>query len=173
MQLFYDDGEGYIDLGTDNYFDTDYDGALMVDYDGFWFTWMDNIVPLYISVTDDLVEGYIPCELNGEYVNLVVRWDEDGVGWMEGAVRFYDNGMCMKGLLPLEDGDKIQLLCDYYTYDGEYDDDYYFGDPFTYDSSEGLEYDSSGEGDYLLYYCLTDLYNNTYYTEPVILTFEE
>lgn len=172
MQLFYDDGEGYIDLGTDNYFDTDDDGALMVDYDGLWFTLMDYIVPLYISVTDDCVEGYIPCELNGEYVNLVVRWDEEGLGRIEGAIRFYDNGMCMKGLLPVEDGDEIQLLCDYYTYDGEYDDEYYLGDSFTYDSSAVVDYDSSGEGDYLLYYCLTDIYNNTYYTEPVILTFE-
>lgn len=172
MQLFYDDGEGYIDLGTDNYFDTDDDGALMVDYDGLWFTLMDYIVPLYISVTDECVEGYIPCELNGEYVNLVVRWDEEGLGRIEGAIRFYDNGMCMKGLLPVEDGDEIQLLCDYYTYDGEYDDEYYLGDSFTYDSSAVVDYDSSGEGDYLLYYCLTDIYNNTYYTEPVILTFE-
>lgn len=172
MQLFYDDGEGYIDLGTDNYFDTDDDGALMVDYDGLWFTLMDYIVPLYISVTDDCVEGYIPCELNGEYVNLVVRWDEEGLGRIEGAIRFYDNGMCMKGLLPVEDGDEIQLLCDYYTYDGEYDDEYYLGDSFIYDSSAVVDYDSSGEGDYLLYYCLTDIYNNTYYTEPVILTFE-
>lgn len=173
MQLFYDDGEGYIDLGTDNYFETDYDGALMVDYDGTWFTMADNIVPLYISVTGENVQGYIPCELNGEYVNLVVEWGEDGSGTVEGAVRFYDNGMCMKGLLPVEDGDEIQFLCDYYTYDGEYDDAYYLGAPILYDSSMTIDYMPSGEGDYLLYYCLTDIYNNTCYTEPVIFTFYE
>lgn len=173
MQLFYDDGEGYIDLGTDNYFEVDEDGALMVDYDGFWFTLGDAIVPLYVSATEDSVEGYIPCELNGEYVNLVVRWNEEGIGIIEGAVRFYENGMSMKGLIPVEDGDEIQLLCDYYTYDGEYDDAYNLDEPFEYDSSAGIEYAPSGEGEYLLYYCLTDIYNNTYYVEPVILVFEE
>lgn len=173
MQLFYDDGEGYIDLGTDNYFDVDDDGALMVDYDGLWFTLEDQTAPLYVSVTDEYVEGYIPCELNGEYVNLVVLWDEEGRGIITGAVRFYDNGMSMKGLLPVEDGDEIQFLCDYYTYDGEYDDAYYLGDAFLYDSSASVDYQPSGAGDYLLYYCITDIYNNTYYVEPVLLTFEE
>lgn len=173
MQLFYDDGEGYIDLGADNYFEVDEDGALMIDYDGLWFALGDTIVPLYVSATEDSVEGYIPCELNGEYVNLVVRWNEDGIGVIEGAVRFYENGMIMKGLIPVEDGDEIQLLCDYYTYDGEYDDAYNLGEPFAYDSSMGIEYTPSGEGEYLLYYCLTDIYNNTYYVEPVTLIFGE
>lgn len=173
MQLFYDDGEGYIDLGTDNYFEVDEDGALMVDYDGLWFALGDRTVPLYVSTTDDIVEGSIPCELNGEYVNLVVRWNEEGTGIIEGAVRFYENGMSMKGLIPLEDGDEIQLLCDYYTYDGEYDDAYSFDEPFAYDSSVGIEYTPSGGGEYLLYYCITDIYNNTYYVEPVILVFDE
>lgn len=171
MQLFYDDGEGYIDLGTDNYFEVDEDGALMVDYDGLWFTLGDTIVPLYVSTEEDFVEGYIPCERNGEYVNLVVRWNEEGTGIIEGAIRFYENGMSMKGLIPLEDGDVIQLLCDYYTYDGAYDDAYSFGEPFEYDSSLGIEYTPSGNGEYLLYYCLTDIYNNTYYVEPVSLIF--
>lgn len=173
MQLFYDDGEGYIDLGTDNYFEVDDDGALMVDYDGLWFTLGDAIVPLYVSTDGDLVEGSIPCELNGEYVNLVVHWNEDGIGIIEGAIRFYENGMSMKGLIPVEDGDMIQLLCDYYTYDGEYDDAYNLDEPFAYDSSAGIEYAPSGEGEYLLYYCLTDIYNNTYYVEPVSLIFGE
>ena len=173
MQLFYDDGEGYIDLGTDNYFEIDDDGALMVDYDGLWFTMDNYTIPLYVSVEDDCVEGYVPCELNGEYVNLVVLWDEDGTGFVEGAVRFYDNGMSMKGLLPVEDGDEIQLLCDYYTYDGEYDDEYFLEEPFQYHSSMTVDYASSGAGDYLLYYCITDIYNNTYYAEPVVLTFDE
>lgn len=172
MQLFYDDGEGYIDLGTDNYFEIDDDGALMVDYDGLWFAIGDQIVPLYISTTEDIVEGYIPCELNGEYVNLVVRWDEEGTGIIEGAVRFYENGMSMKGLIPVEDGDEIQLLCDYYTYDGEYDDAYALDEPFVYDSSMGIEYIPSGEGEFLIYYCITDIYNNTYYVEPITIIFD-
>lgn len=171
MQLFYDDGEGYIDLGMDNYFETDQDGALKVDYDGLWFTLGGHLVSLYVSQTEDRIEGYIPCMLNGETVNLVVSWDEKGRGHVEGALRTYGNGMSMKGLLPVKNGDKIQPLCDYYTYDGTYDDTYRLGKAFRYKSSATVKYASSGKGKYLIYYVINDIYNNTYYTEPVTITF--
>lgn len=172
MQLFYDDGEGYIDLGMDNYFETDQDGALKVDYDGLWFSLGGHLVSLYVSKTDERTEGYIPCELNGENVNLVVSWDEKGKGHVEGALRTYDNGMSMKGLLPVKNGDKIQPLCDYYAYDGTYNNKYYFGKPFKYKSSQTVDYTPTGEGQYLIYYVINDIYHNTYYTEPVTLTFK-
>lgn len=171
MQLFYDDGEGYIDLGMDNYFETDKDGALKVDYDGLWFSLGGHLVSLYVSKTDEGTKGYIPCELNGEAVNLVVSWDEEGKGHVEGALRTYDNGMSMKGLLPVKKGDTIQPLCDYYAYDGTFSDKYYFGKPFKFKSKTTVDYVASGEGQYLIYYVITDIYNNTYYTEPVTLTF--
>ena len=171
MQLFYDDGEGYIDLGMDNYFETDKDGALKVDYDGLWFSLGGHLVSLYTSKTEEGTKGYVPCELNGENVNLVVSWDEEGKGHVEGALRTYDNGMSMKGLLSVKNGDKIQPLCDYYAYDGTYSDKYYFGKSFKYKNSATVEYAPSGEGKYLIYYVITDIYQNTYYTEPVTLTF--
>lgn len=171
MQLFYDDGEGYIDMGTDNYFETDSDGAMKVDYDGLWFSLDGHMVSLYVSNTDERVEGYIPCRLNGEYVNLVVYWAEEGRGHIEGAQRYYENGMSMKGLLPVKDGDNIQPLCDYYTYDNQYENRYQLGKAFKYNSSSVVDYASSGDGTYLIYYMITDIYNNTFYTEPVKLTF--
>lgn len=171
MQIFYDDGEGYIGLGTDDYFEYDTDGALIVDYDGYWFSLGDHIVPLYVFVSADYEEGYIPCMLNDEQVQLVVQWDEEGLGYVVGALRQYDNGMSMKGYIPVEDGDKIQLLCDYYTYEGEFEDSYDLDEPFLYDSSKVISYAPSVRGSYFVYYVLTDIYNNTYYTEPIICTF--
>lgn len=172
MQLYYDDGEGYIDLGTDNYFTADDDGALMVDYDGLWFSFGGYTTPLYITESNGgYTQGYIPAYLNDEYVQLIVLWDESHSGDIVGAKRFYDSGLSMKGLIPVEDGDTIQLTCDYYTYDGDYDDLYLYNDEFEYDSSMKVEYYPSGEGEYQLYYVITDIYNNTYYTEPVFLTF--
>lgn len=171
LQLFYDTGEGYIDLGTDNYFDYDTDNALIVDYDGFWFSLNGYIVPISIFSADGYREGYIPCMLNGEKVQLVVWLENNGGGYVVGAIRQYDNGMSMKGFIPVEDGDEIQLICDYYTYAGELENSYTFYEPFLYDSSDTVSYISSGAGKYYLYYVITDIYNNTYYTEPVIRTF--
>lgn len=174
MQLFYDDGEGYIDMGTDDYFETDDDGALKVDFDGLWFCLGDYIVPLYITEsTDTYTQGTVSCYLNGELVDLVVMWDDENTGAVIGARRYYDTGVSMKGLLPVNDGDEIQLICDYYTYDGDYDDNYDYGEPFCYDSSMNVTYYPCGEGDFLIYYVFTDIYNNNYYTSPVILTFTE
>lgn len=174
IQLYYDDGEGYIDLGTDNYFETDTDGALMVDYDGLWFSLGGHITPLYITESEDsYTQGYIPAYLNDEYVQLITVWDENHSGDIIGAKRFYETGLSMKGLIPVEDGDIIQLTCDYYTYDGDYDDLYTFSDEFEYDSSMKVEYYPSGAGEYQLYYVITDIYNNTYYTEAVYITFTD
>lgn len=171
MQLYYDTGEGYIDLGTDNYFEYDVDNALVVDYDGLWFSLSGHTVPILIYGADGYREGYIPCMLNGEIVKLVVWLENAGGGYVIGAQRLYDNGLSMKGLIPVEDGDEIQLLCDYYTYDGELENSYTFYEPFLYDSSDAVMYTSSGEGSYYLYYVITDIYNNTYYTQPIIRTF--
>lgn len=174
IQLYYDDGEGYIDLGTDNYYEIDDDGALMVDYDGLWFSLGDYITPLYITESGDgYTQGYIPAYLNDEYVQLVVLWDETHTGDIIGAKRFYDTGISMKGLIPVEDGDVIQLTCDYYNYDGEYDDLYTISEEFEYDSSMKVEYYPSGAGEYQLYYVITDIYNNTYYTEAIYITFTD
>lgn len=174
MQMFMDDGECYIDMGTDDYFELDDDDALIVDFDGLWFSLGDYMVSLSIVESDeDYTEGRIPCLLNGEEVELVVVWDEYDSGYIAGAVGTYDNGMSQKGLIPVEDGDIIQLLCDCYTYGGDYDDNYLFSDEFEYDSSMYVEYYPVGDCECLIYYVITDIYGNTYYTEDISLTFSD
>jgi hypothetical protein len=75
-----------------------------------------------------------------------------------------------KGLIDIKNGDKIDFIVDYYTYDGEYDDEYLYGDTLVV-GNDGLKvsYEYVGDGECLIYYMLTDIFGNIYYTEPVYI----
>ena len=80
--MFYDDGSGYIDLGTDNVFDFTDAGDLVADTDKTWVSINGQPVAYYhTDTTDDgknfTVSGYVPAFLNGERVNLILVF-EDG-----------------------------------------------------------------------------------------------
>ena len=64
--------------------------------------------------------------------------------------------------------DEIITMVYYYNYEGAYEGVYLFNDPIT-STGEALEvsYKSVGEYTYLVYYMLTDIYQNHYWTEPV------
>ena len=72
------------------------------------------------------------------------------------------------GLINIEFGDQIDFLCDYYTYDGDFKDNYYLGDALIFDGSWQIENLSIINLDYLMSYKLTDIYGNSYWT-PAIL----
>ena len=64
----------------------------------------------------------------------------------------------------LQPGDKLDFLCDYYTYEGEYQDSYYLGEQMTVtDSMEISNIDIEKENCSALYR-FTDIYNNQYWT---------
>lgn len=93
LNLFYDDGEGYIDLGLDNIYAFDEEGNLILVFD-----------------------------------------EENPRGYIAGAQTDYEEDVTRtvaKGLLELEPGDRLDFLCDYYSYDGEFQDNYYLGEPMT------------------------------------------
>lgn len=173
--LWYDDGAGYIDLGCDSYFEMDDDDDLKVTSDGKWVAINGQVVRYEVVVrTDDYEKGKVPALLNEERVNLIIYWDKDHPdGEVIGAepVDAYGNTtMYGKGLIEIEQGDKIDFIVDYYTYDGKYDDEYLYGDTLTV-GKKGLKvsYEWIGDGECLIYYMLTDIYNNVYFTEPVIV----
>ena len=71
-----------------------------------------------------------------------------------------------KSLSGLPIGAKLQFLCDFYTYGGEYQETQYLGDPITV-TADTLEVtdvyiDASRAR---LTYRLTDIYNQEYWTE--------
>ncbi len=177
LNMFYDDGEGYIDLGLDNVFSFDAEDNLIADTSKNWLAIDGHTVAYYHTDTvqngnDYTITGYVPAYLNGERVELILIFDsEDPDGYIAGASTEYVNGetdTVPKNLTELNDGDKIDFICDYYSYDGEYSDSYYLGDTLTYSKDMKISNTNVGDGEVRLMYRFTDIYNQEYWSEPII-----
>ncbi len=177
MNVFLDDGEGFIDLGLDNVYEYNKDGDLIMEYDGTWLALNGHVVSYYM-MTDDRYDntyttmGRVPAMLNGQLVDIIIVFDnETPYGKVLGAQIKYDaetqTETVAKGLLDIVAGDKIDFLCDYYTYDGDYSDTYYLGDQYTATGTWNIENLSVGSNKYKMTYRLTDIYDNKYWTPPV------
>ena len=176
LNVFFDDGEGYIDLGLDNVFEFTDAGALKGEYDGTWLAINDQPVAYYhVSTVDDgdqyCITGRVPAMLNGDRVDLILVFDnEHPNGYLAGARYDYrDSGVevIAKSLTELEAGDKLEFLCDYYGYDGTYLDSYYLGDPMTVTEDmviSNVYIDASAAS---ATYRLVDIYQQEYWT-PVM-----
>jgi len=174
--MFYDDGEGYIDLGLDNLYDTD-GNALIADTDRDWLAVNGQPVAYYhtdsIETGDDTVfNGYIPALLNGERVKLLVAFDSDHPdGYITGAVTDYQNAeteTVAKSVTELNVGDTLDFVCDYYDYDGNYQDSYQLGERMTVSEEMVISNVDVGSGAVKIMYCFTDMYNQTYWTEAIV-----
>ena len=140
LNVFVDDGAGYIDLGLDNVYEFTDDGGLLGVYDGTWLAINDQPVAYYyIDTVDDgenyTITGRVPVMINGMRADLILVFDNDHpAGYVAGARYDYRNGetdTVAKSFLELQEGDRIEFLCDYYGYDGSYQDSYYLGDSMT------------------------------------------
>lgn len=172
QNMFYDDGEGYIDLGLDNTYDFDDDGNLVASDDNTWLAINGQPVAYYfLDETDDgdsyTIRGRVPAMLNGERVDLMLMFDnENPYGYILGARTDYDENVTAtesKGLTALNPGDRLEFLCDYYNYDGTYTDSYYLGEPMTVTENMQISNVDVG-GDTKRTYRLTDIYNQHYWT---------
>ena len=104
-------------------------------------------------------------------MNIMVFIDGQGDAAVLGADPRYagETDTQAKGSIPLEQGDSVQLLCDYYAYDGAFEGSYELGDAFTVADDVTLEYlRLENEGDLSVSYRLTDVYGNTYWTPAYI-----
>jgi len=193
LNVFYDDGEGFLDLGRDSIYsrygdedtaDDDMKGDLIVDYDGMWVAIDGQIVSYYLiskefDETNDgdyFYTGYVPAMLNGEQIQIIVTFDSnlDG-GRIAGYRPVYDDPTApvAKTVAEFTPGDRIDFICDYYTYDMAFDDSYYIGNGIIYDGTplevSDMEIDLAGSR--VLYsYCLTDIYGNEMWTAQVEYT---
>jgi len=178
LNVFLDDGEGYIDLGLDNVYEFDPEGDLIVDYDGTWLAVNGQVVSYYfISEYDTqaghVINGRILAMLNGRQVDLMVVFDDDNpYGLIIGARVVYkdETQTVSKGLLEIKDGDTIEFLCDYYSYDEEYQASYYLGDPLIVSGPLALSNVPVGDAPCMVTYRLTDIYNNTFWTPALEYT---
>lgn len=175
LNVFLDDGEGYIDMGLDNVFTFEGDD-LSLDYDRTWLTVNGQAVAYYlVSDTENpdgswTTIGRIPAMLNGTQVNLTVVFDDDAPeGVITGAAPVYSDAdnvsVQAKGSVEIAAGDEIRFLCDYYDYEGNYSDSYYLGETLIVDES-GLTLANSilADADCSVTYRLTDVYGNEYWT---------
>ena len=176
LNMFYDDGQGFIDLGLDNVFDFDANGALVGETDGTWLAINGQPVAYYHTTTTDdgenyTISGYVPALLNEERVELVLVFDNDNpYGYIAGARTVYADGETdtqAKGLTELEVGDKLDFICDYYGYDGSYLDSYFLGDQMTVTDTMEISNVDIGREYVSATYRFTDLYNQHYWTAPI------
>lgn len=173
--MFYDDGEGWVDLGMDNTFSFDDDGNLVADDERNWVA--INGQPVAYYHTDSIKNangsytdmGYVPAMLNGSRVNLILVF-EGKSGYIAGATADYKNGeteTVAKSLTELQIGDKLDFICDFYSYDKVYQDSYYLGEQMTVTDNMKVTNVDVGSGKVRITYCFTDIYNQEYWTPAI------
>ncbi len=173
LNMFYDDGEGFIDLGLDNVYDFDENGALIGDTDRTWLAINGQPVAYYYMDTVDdgtnyTITGYVPALLNGERVELMLVFDDENpYGYIAGARPVYNEGeteTVAKGLTEINVGDTLDFICDYYSYEGEYQDSYFLGEQMVVTENMEISNVDVGEGKVRVTYRFTDIYNQQYWT---------
>ena len=177
QNVFYDNGEGYVDLGLDTLFSFDDQGRMVADMDGTWLALNGQPAPYYVEDAQYLdnggwiITGRVPAMLNDQRVDLLIVFDnENENGYVAGARAVYgdETDMVAKAITELQEGDTIQLLADLYDYQQNYTDSYRFGKPLTV--SGAIQVSNMYLPDKtkaLVTYRFTDIYNQTYWT-PVI-----
>ena len=176
LNLFYDDGEGFIDLGLDNIYSFDKEGNLVADEGKTWLGINNHIVPYYhLDTSEDgdnwTITGRVPTFLDDERVNLIIVFDNDHPkGFVAGAQTVYEDEkieVLAKNLTEIADGDVLTFICDYYSYDGKYQDSYRMPKPVTVNGDLTVSDVLLPEGKVRLTYRLTDIYNQAYWTEAL------
>lgn len=177
LNVFVDDGEGFIDLGLDNVYEWDEQGNLLGKYDGSWLTINDIVVAYYHTDTigdadNYYITGYVPVLLNGERAELLLEFtNENPNGYVTGVRRVYVNGetgTIAKNDVELGEGDVLTFIADYYAYDGTYLDTYAISDSIVVSgelkvADQYFENANKAQASYRF----KDIYEQTYWT-PVI-----
>ena len=174
--LFFDDGAGYIDMGLDNVYDFDHQGNLLAPEECTWIAINEQPVAYYHESTVDdganySITGRVPVFYNGERAELILEFtDANPYGSVVGVRRVYTEGetaTVAKTMDTVQDGDVIDFLCDYYSYDGEYIDSYMLGEQLVVDGELTISDVYVDEARASFTYRFTDIYNQTYWTEPL------
>jgi len=176
MNVFYNDGTGFIDLGMDTTYETE-GNSLLSDYDGTWLSInRQPVAYYYLNSVDDgdnyVITGYVPALLNGEQVNLILNFDSehDGDGYIAGALKKYtdnESDTQAKELIAIGKGDTLQFLCDYFDYEGVYRDTYKLGEPITLGDTVEIANTPIDRSKCQVTFRLTDIYQQNYWT-PVV-----
>ena len=176
LNVFYDDGEGYIDLGLDSIYGFTDDGDLKGEYDGAWLAIDDIPVPYYHESTvkengETMTSGRVPILLNDERAELLIVFDSKGEASIAGVRRVYVDGeteTVAKSEETLNTGDTIKFVCDYYTYDQQYVDSFVLKDHITYTGNHTVsDVNLPNPENVVATYVFTDMYNQEHWTEKI------
>ena len=174
---FYDDGTGYIDLGLDNTYSFDDEGRLVADISRYRLSINNQPVAYYHTDTTETedgyytITGYVPAYLNGEKVKLILVFDTDNPnGYIAGAQPDYtsETDTVAKSMTEVNIGDTIDFVCDYYSYEQEFQGNYYLGEQITVTDDMQISDTYVGDDDLKIMYRFTDIYNQTYWTEALM-----
>ncbi len=180
LNTFYDTGKGYVDLGRDNVYEFDEAGNLIADAGEYWVSINGQPVPYYhVDTLDDgnkyTITGIVPCLINGEMSNLVVVFDSANEnGYVAGIAANYsqndDIEVVGKTMTELEKGDTIQFVCNFYNYDGTFEDTHTMGTPIVIqESAQELTINDTliGDGTKIITYIFTDIYGAEHWTQAL------
>ena len=177
--IFYDDGEGYIDLGMDTVYSVSNEGVLTAAADRYWISIDEHPVAFYhvsTTVSDEgqTIIGRVPCYLNGERCNLILVFDDaNPYGYVAGASFDYNDGeteTVPKAVTALKDGDVIDFVCNYCNYDLEFEDSYYLGEQMTVSGEPEITDTYIGDDPAFVSYRFTDIYGQEYWSDPIWLS---
>ena len=174
VNVYVDDGNGFIEMGADNLFTIE-GSDLVADFDNTWVSFNKQPVAYYYlnSFESDgtFVDfGYVPAILNGQRVNLMIYFTEDGTGYVAGAQIVYSENETKtqaKNLVTLQTGDRVQFVCNYFDYEGNYRDAYKLGDEIIIGDEIEIANTDLQTDQTRVNYCFTDIYQEQYWT-PVI-----
>lgn len=171
-RLYFDDGEGYIDMGCDASVERQ-GNDLVYEFDGTWLSVDRQPVAYYrigyVEQEECYAEiGYVPAIVNGVRANLILVFDnENPYGYIAGAETVYINGETdtqAKNMTGIGEGTNIQFVCDYYDYQGNYMESYKLGDPITLKNETEIGNVYVDAEKCRLTYCMTDIYQQQYWT---------
>ncbi|MGN0405070.1 MAG: clostripain-related cysteine peptidase [Bariatricus sp.] len=173
--IIYDE-EGFIDLGMDPRYNLE-GKRLSLTYDGRWVS-VNGTTVAFNNIDSGTFSdgtwynmGYIPARLNGtENINLVAYWDgkdaPNGIilGYQPAEEGDFWSVFSKYDIFEFAQNDKIEFAYDYYSLTENRETTICL--PEYINVSDGLTVSYGGIEDNAIYaYCLTDIYQNQYWTE--------
>lgn len=175
--------DGYVMLGSDNVYDVDEDGNIVVSYDGTWLALGGEAVSFYCDPVTELSDGTyacsgtIPALLNGETrIDIYVWWDlsDEGNTEWEGEVLGYrkadaGNATFGKGYESFAAGDVVEPLFDVYDADGNWTGTITGASISMDDTGMKTTYEEFEAGTSYFWGTLTTVYGSAIDTETLVL----
>ena len=165
-----------IEFGNDITNSFDENGNLMVDFNYNWVALNGLVVPFYTEYVDNTngnfcTEGFVPAVINGKQYDIILKWNSEyPSGTVAGARPSGDITASTKGLIPIKDGDKITVMSYTASIDGNDDMKLVeYSEEFTVNGELTVSYETVDmDNEYLIYVMLVDIYNNRYFSEPIV-----